>query len=103
MATLTNEQMFKNVITIIKKMNIKNEDDFDTEMNKVIEKAKKGTTTGKSNSKESKEDKEPKALTLYQQFVKDKMPEVKEKFDFKDRMKAIATLWKKHQESSNGK
>ena len=48
MATLTNEQMFKKVITIIKKMDINTEeDDFDTEMNKVIDKAKKGKTTVK--------------------------------------------------------
>ena len=84
MTTLTNEQMFKKVITIIKKMDITEEDDFDTEMNKVINKAKKSKTT----VKKTKEDKEPKALTLYQQFVKDKMPEVKEKFESKDRMKA---------------
>ena len=96
MTTLTNEQMFKNVITILKKMNITDEDDFDTEMNKVINKAKKSKTT----VKKTKEDKEPKALTLYQQFVKDKMPEVKEKFDPKDRMKAIAELWQEQKKSS---
>ena len=96
MTTLTNEQMFKKVITIIKKMDITEEDDFDTEMNKVINKAKKGKTT----VKKTKEDKEPKALTLYQQFVKDKMPEVKEKFDPKDRMKAIAELWQEQKKSS---
>ena len=96
MTTLTNEQMFKKVITIIKKMDITEEDDFDTEMNKVINKAKNGKTT----VKKTKEDKEPKALTLYQQFVKDKMPEVKEKFDPKDRMKAIAELWQEQKKSS---
>ena len=96
MTTLTNEQMFKKVITIIKKMDITEEDDFDTEMNKVINKAKKSKTT----VKKTKEDKEPKALTLYQQFVKDKMPEVKEKFDPKDRMKAIAELWQEQKKSS---
>ena len=99
MTTLTNEQMFKNVITILKKMNITDEDDFDTEMNKVINKAKNGKTTVRK-TKVSKEDKEPKALTLYQQFVKDKMPEVKEKFDSKDRMKAIAELWQEQKKSS---
>ena len=96
MTTLTNEQMLKNVITIIKKMDITEEADFDTEMNKVINKAKNGKTT----VKKTKEDKEPKALTLYQQFVKDKMPEVKEKFDSKDRMKAIAELWQEQKKSS---
>ena len=96
MTTLTNEQMFKKVITIIKKMDITEEDDFDTEMNKVINKVKKSKTTVKKN----KENKEPKALTLYQQFVKDKMPEVKEKFDSKDRMKAIAELWQEQKKSS---
>jgi len=96
MTTLTNEQMLKNVITIIKKMDITEEADFDTEMNKVINKAKNGKTT----VKKTKEDKEPKALTLYQQFVKDKMPEVKEKFDPKDRMKAIAELWQEQKKSS---
>ena len=99
MTTLTNEQMFKKVITIIKKMDITEEDDFDTEMNKVINKAKNGKTTVR-RTKVSKEDKEPKALTLYQQFVKDKMPEVKEKFDPKDRMKAIAELWQEQKKSS---
>ena len=99
MTTLTNEQMLKNVITIIKKMDITEEADFDTEMNKVINKAKNGKTTVR-RTKVSKEDKEPKALTLYQQFVKDKMPEVKEKFDPKDRMKAIAELWQEQKKSS---
>ena len=99
MTTLTNEQMLKNVITIIKKMDITEEDDFDTEMNKVINKAKNGKTTVR-RTKEDKENKEPKALTLYQQFVKDKMPEVKEKFDPKDRMKAIAELWQEQKKSS---
>ena len=99
MTTLTNEQMLKNVITIIKKMDITDEADFDTEMNKVINKAKNGKTTVR-RTKVSKEDKEPKALTLYQQFVKDKMPEVKEKFDPKDRMKAIAELWQEQKKSS---
>ena len=75
------------------------EADFDTEMNKVINKAKKGKTTVR-RTKVSKEDKEPKALTLYQQFVKDKMPEVKEKFDSTDRMKAIAELWQEQKKSS---
>ena len=99
MTTLTNEQMFKNVITIMKKMDITDEADFDAEMNKVINKAKNGKTTVR-RTKVSKEDKEPKALTLYQQFVKDKMPEVKEKFDSKDRMKAIAELWQEQKKSS---
>ena len=101
MTTITNEQMFKKVITIIKKMDITEEDDFDTEMNKVIEKAKKGkTTTGKSNSTKSKS---PKLATPYNLFVKEKYPEVKDQYEPKERMKAIAILWKKHQESSNGK
>ena len=99
MTTLTNEQMLKNVITIIKKMDITEEDDFDTEMNKVINKAKKGKTTVKK-TKVTKDDKEVKILTAYQQFVKDKMPEVKEKFDSKDRMKAIAELWQEQKKSS---
>ena len=99
MTTLTNEQMLKNVITIVKKMNITEEDDFDTEMNKVINKAKNGKTTVR-RTKVSKEDKEVKILTAYQQFVKDKMPEVKEKFDPKDRMKAIAELWQEQKKSS---
>ena len=99
MTTLTNEQMFKNVIIIIKKMDISEEDDFDAEMNKVINKAKNGKTTVRK-TKVSKEDKEVKILTAYQQFVKDKMPEVKEKFDSKDRMKAIAELWQEQKKSS---
>ena len=96
MTTLTNEQMLNNVMIIIKKMNISEEDDFKKEMNKVINKAMKDKTT----VKKTKEPKEPKALTLYQQFVKDKMPEVKEKFDSKDRMKAIAELWQEQKKSS---
>ena len=99
MTTLTNEQMFKKVITIIKKMDITDEADFDAEMNKVINKAKNGKTTVRK-TKLSKEDKEVKILTAYQQFVKDKMPEVKEKFDSKDRMKAIAELWQEQKKSS---
>ena len=70
MTTLTNEQMFKNVITILKKMNITDEDDFDTEMNKVINKAKNGKTT------------------------------VRKTKDPKDRMKAIAELWQEQKKSS---
>ena len=97
MTTLTNEQMFKKVITIIKKMDITDEADFDTEMNKVINKAKNGKTT----VKKTKEDKEPKALTLYQQFVKDKMPEVKVQYeDNKERMKVIGTMWQEQKKSS---
>ena len=97
MTTLTNEQMFKKVITIIKKMDITEEDDFDVEMNKVINKVKKSKTTVKKN----KENKEPKALTLYQQFVKDKMPEVKVQYeDNKERMKVIGTMWQEQKKSS---
>ena len=97
MTTLTNEQMLKNVITIIKKMDITDEADFDTEMNKVINKAKNGKTT----VKKTKEDNEPKALTLYQQFVKDKMPEVKVQYeDNKERMKVIGTMWQEQKKSS---
>jgi hypothetical protein len=33
-------------------------------------------------------------------FFKEKYPEVKEKFDPKDRRKAIAELWKEHKEAS---
>ena len=98
MTTLTNEQMLNNVMTIIKKMDISEEDDFKKEMHKVINKAMKDKTTVKK-TKEPKEDKE---LTPYQQFVKDKMPEVKT-LNPKDRMKAIAELWKEHKESSGSK
>ena len=96
MTTLTNEQMFKKVITLIKKMDISEDDDFDTEMLNIIVEAKKGKP-----SKKTKEDKENKILTPYQQFVKDKMPEVKEKHNPKDRMKAIAELWKEQKDSSS--
>ena len=94
MTTLTNEQMLNNVMTIIKKMDISEEDDFKKEMNKVINKAMKDKTTVKKT-------KEPKVLTPYQQFVKDKMPEVKDHYEPKERMKAIAELWKEHKESSS--
>ena len=96
MTTLTNEQMLNNVMTIIRKMDINEEDDFKKEMYKAINKAMKDKTT----VKKTKEPKEPKELTPYQQFVKDKMPEVKEKYNPKDRMKAIAELWKEQKESS---
>ena len=94
MTTLTNEQMLNNVMTIIKKMDISEEDDFKKEMNKVINKAMKDKTIVKKT-------KEPKVLTPYQQFVKDKMPEVKDQYEPKERMKAIAELWKEHKESSS--
>ena len=94
MTTLTNEQMLNNVMTIIKKMDISEEDDFKKEMNKVINKAMKDKTIVKKT-------KEPKVLTPYQQFVKDKMPEVKDHYEPKERMKAIAELWKEHKESSS--
>jgi len=97
MTTLTNKQMLNNVMTIIKKMDISEEDDFKKEMHKVINKAMKDKTTVKK-TKEAKEDKE---LTPYQQFVKDKMPEVKDQYEPKERMKAIAELWKEHKESSS--
>ena len=94
MTTLTNEQMLNNVMTIIRKMDISEEDDFKKEMNKVINKAMKDKTIVKKT-------KEPKVLTPYQQFVKDKMPEVKDHYEPKERMKAIAELWKEHKESSS--
>jgi len=97
MTTLTNKQMLNNVMTIIKKMDISEEDDFKKEMNKVINKAMKDKTT----VKKTKEPKEAKELTPYQQFVKDKMPEVKDQYEPKERMKAIAELWKEHKESSS--
>ena len=100
MTTLTNEQMFKKVITIIKKMEISEDDDFDTEMHKIIEKAKKGKSVKKT--KEAKETKEAKKLTDYQQFVKDKMPEMKGLYDDnKDRMRALAKMWKEQKDSSS--
>ena len=97
MTTLTNKQMLNNVMTIIKKMDISEEDDFKKEMNKVINKAMKDKTT----VKKTKEPKEAKELTPYQQFVKDKMPEVKDQYEPKERMKAIAELWKEHKEYSS--
>ena len=89
--------MLNNVMTIIKKMDISEEDDFKKEMNKVINKAMKDKTTVKN----TKEPKEAKELTPYQQFVKDKMPEVKDQYEPKERMKAIAELWKEHKEYSS--
>ena len=74
MTTLTNQQMLNNVMTIIKKMDISEEDDFKKEMNKVINKAMKDKTT----VKKTKEPKESTKLTPYQQSVKDKMHDVKD-------------------------
>jgi hypothetical protein len=48
----------------------------------------------KTKSTKIKTDKEPKKPTAYQLFVKEKMPEVKDKFPPKERMKEIAKLWK---------
>ena len=103
MTTLTNEQMFKKVITTIKKMDISEDDDFDTEMHNIIEKVKKSKPTKKTKeAKKTKETKETMVLTAYQQFVKDKMPEVKDLYDDnKDRMRAIAKLWKEQKDSSS--
>ena len=44
MTSITNEQMFKNVITIIKQMDISKENNLDTKVNKVIEQNKKNTS-----------------------------------------------------------
>jgi len=63
-----------NVMTILNKMEINNEDDFKKEMNKVINKAMKDKTT----VKKMKEPKKPK-----------------------ERMKAIAELWQKQKESTS--
>jgi len=102
MTTLTNKQMFNNVMTILNKMEITEEDDFKKEMNKAIKNAMKDKTTVKKTTvKKTKEPKEPKEPTDYQLFFKEKYPEVKEKFDPKERMKAIAILWKKHKEASS--
>ena len=48
MTTLTNEQMLNNVITILNKMKIMEEDDFKKEMNKVIKNAMKDNTIVKN-------------------------------------------------------
>ena len=97
MTTLTNQQMLNNVMTILSKMEISEEDDFKKEMNKVINKAKKGKTT----VRKAKEPTEDRKLTLYQQFVRDKMPEMKLHYDHpNDMMKAIGELWKEQKKSS---
>jgi ribosome-binding factor A len=97
MTTLTNEQMLKNVMTILSKMDIKEKDDFKKEMNKVIKNAMKDKTT----VKKTKELKEDRKLSGYQQFVKDKMPEMKLHYDHpNDRLKAIGKLWKEQKKSS---
>ena len=86
----TNTQMLDNLITILNKMEITDEDDFKKTMNNAV----KNAMNNKTKSTKIKTDKEPKELTAYQLFVKEKMPEVKDKFHPKERMKEIAKLWK---------
>jgi hypothetical protein len=79
----TNTQMLDNLITILNKMEITDEDDFKKTMNNAV----KNAMNNKTKSTKIKTDKEPKELTAYQLFVKEKMPEVKD-------MKKIGEMWK---------
>ena len=99
MTTITNAQMLDNLTTILNKMEIKDDDDFKKTMNNAIKNAmnNKTKTTKIKATKKTKELKEP---TAYQLFVKEKMPEVKDKFPPKERMGAISQLWKEKKEES---
>ena len=96
MTTITNTQMLDNLTTILNKMEIKDDDDFKKTMNNAI----KNAMNNKTKSTKIKANKEPKEPTAYQLFVKEKMPEVKDKFPPKERMDAINQLWKKKKEKN---
>ena len=96
MTTITNTQMLDNLTTILNKMEIKDDDDFKKTMNNAI----KNAMNNKTKTTKIKASKEPKELTAYQLFVKEKMPEVKDKFPPKERMGAISQLWKEKKEES---
>ena len=100
MTTLTNQQMLNNLTTILSQMVMTEEEDFKKEINKAAKNAKKGNTTlkKKKEPKEPKEPKGPKGPTHYQLFFKEKYPEVKDKYEPNERMKAISILWKEHKE-----
>ena len=90
MTTLTNAQMLENMITILNKMKITDEDDFKKTMNNAI----KNAMNDKKKSTKIKTDKESKPPTAYQLFVKEKMAEIKDTVPAKERMKKIAEMWK---------
>ena len=96
MTTITNAQMLDNLTTILNKMEITDDDDFKKTVNNAI----KNAMNNKTKSTKIKANKEPKELTAYQLFVKEKMPEVKDKFPPKERMGAISQLWKEKKEES---
>ena len=96
MTTITNTQMLDNLTTILKKMEITEDDDFKKTMNNAIKNAMKN----KTKTTKIKANKEPKELTAYQLFVKDNMEKVKDKFPPKERMKEIAKMWKEKKEES---
>ena len=96
MNTITNTQILDNLTTILKKMEITDDDDFKKTMNNAI----KNAMNNKTKSTKIKANKEPKEPTAYQLFVKEKMPEVKDKFPPKERMGAISQLWKEKKEES---
>ena len=75
--------MLDNLITILNKMEITDEDDFKKTMNNAV----KNAMNNKTKSTKIKTNKEPKEPTAYQLFVKEKMPEVKD-------MKKIGEMWK---------
>tara|TARA_B100000497_G_C7249714_1_gene179347 strand:- start:110 stop:379 length:270 start_codon:yes stop_codon:yes gene_type:complete len=88
--------MLDNLTTILNKMEIKDDDDFKKTVNNAI----KNAMNNKTKTTKIKAAKEPKELTAYQLFVKEKMPEVKDKFPPKERMGAISQLWKEKKEES---
>ena len=96
MTTITNTQMLDNLITILNKMEITDDDDFKKTMNNAI----KNAMNNKTKTTKIKANKEPKEPTAYQLFVKEKMEKVKDKFPPKERMKEIAKMWKEKKEES---
>ena len=96
MTTITNMQMFDNLTTILNKMEITDDDDFKKTMNNAI----KNAMNNKTKTTKIKTTKEPKEPTVYQLFVKEKMPEVKDKFPPKERMKEIAKMWEQEKKKS---
>ena len=96
MTTLTNMQMLDNLTTILNKMEITDDNDFKKTMNNAI----KNAMNNKTKTTKIKTTKEPKEPTAYQLFVKEKMPEVKDKFPPKERMKEIAKMWEQEKKKS---
>lgn len=52
----------------------------------------------KPSAAKKQEDKKEKPLTAYAMYLKEKMPELKDKYNAKERMKIIGEMWSKESE-----